>query len=79
MKEDVKSKFSSFMKGAAPAEDDSEPMDDSSEDESSPMYDLACKLCDALGVSEDKADKVTEVLMDLKDHMSGESEEPAEE
>lgn len=67
------------MKGSAPVEDDSEPMDDSSsEDESSPMYDLACKLCDALGVSEDKADKVTEVLMDLKDHMSGESEESAE-
>ena len=40
----------------------------------SKTYDLACNLCDALGVHPDKADSVASVLMDLKDHFSTKEE-----
>ncbi len=65
--DNVKEKFLASVaskSGKAPDEQESEsPTEETAE---SPMYDLACRLCDALGVSEDKADAVADVLMDIK-------------
>lgn len=68
MKEDLKSKFLSHMKAkeGSKAEEAGESPADESAEESSPMYDLACKLCTALGVSEDKADEVADLLHEFK-------------
>lgn len=67
MKPEINEKFKAFAKGkSAPEESDDMSDDDSSDMESSPIYDLACRLCDALGVSDDKADQVADILSELK-------------
>jgi len=67
MKKEISEKFRAFAKGKdAPEESEDMSSDSDSDMEESPTYDLACRLCDAMGVSEDKVDEVADILSELK-------------
>lgn len=71
MDQSVKDRFVEFAKSkySEPSSDPSngpeKPMDANEEDEEG-TYDIACRLCSALDISEDRADAVAKVLMDLR-------------
>lgn len=70
---DMKDKLSSFVKSHKnykESKDSSDSEDSMEEGQESDTYDLACRLCEALGVSEDKADEVADILSELKSHMN---------
>lgn len=72
MSSDVSSKFLAYVKNkkdksfsGSTSDASVDPPADEAED-TSPHYDLACRLCSALGVDEDKAGEVADILHEFK-------------
>lgn len=66
----VISKFRAYVAGKKdemPADDSNIEQDDNNAEGGGHLYDIACQLCDALGVSEEKADSVAHILSQLKE------------